>query len=612
VAFLDSREDPVFIDRAELSQPDIDPLMRAAPASLVSFLAARPRNFVQVNFFQFMLNNGIVLRYCTYPRQITIPGLPPPGGRSAFTVAVADTQTFNYGGAFGVLHQDVTLATGGANVLVMAIITTPGAADGHIPFSVSDLSDTVAFSARANEAETPGNLLLKTYVVENNTAASNLPTSIPMRIDLGGEIVGRISIIAYGVTLTGTAGNLLPDANSSLPASGFAAETLLNSLGDISTDTNYAMLFSFSAEPDAGPGSKSNVLGGWAPATGVINEGGPGVDPGTPTQLNGTYMALEGTALSGATVQPWANPQIGGVLSENALVIDALANTLAPAGGAATTWIGYDVQITGGSGGKSAEFDTPAWSCKLGGTADQMEINISYFPAPILASDQAPQSVIGSTPWPVAIRQGFLDGAAFTMFTAFWASPADLLAQMCPIGYGDFDQFGNPSNGLLSMFSGFVSAVSSVDRQTAKLTIRDGRSRLDADYPRDVFQRSCIHTLYDAGCTLSAASFSATGTMGATTSTTFVYSSAQAPGYYQLGKVSYIDPATGLTVTLQIGADTGSLITVSMPFPTTPPSGTAFTIFAGCDKTKATCLNKFANLEHFLGFPYVPPPRTTI
>jgi uncharacterized phage protein (TIGR02218 family) len=52
------------------------------------------------------------------------------------------------------------------------------------------------------------------------------------------------------------------------------------------------------------------------------------------------------------------------------------------------------------------------------------------------------------------------------------------------------------------------------------------------------------------------------------------------------------------------------VITVLQPLPAAVVSGDAFEIYPGCDKTKATCENKFANLIRFRGYPFIPAPET--
>jgi uncharacterized phage protein (TIGR02218 family) len=53
----------------------------------------------------------------------------------------------------------------------------------------------------------------------------------------------------------------------------------------------------------------------------------------------------------------------------------------------------------------------------------------------------------------------------------------------------------------------------------------------------------------------------------------------------------------------------GASLILMYPLPAAPATGDAFTVYAGCDHTPATCSARFANLANFRGFPYVPPPQ---
>ena len=68
---------------------------------------------------------------------------------------------------------------------------------------------------------------------------------------------------------------------------------------------------------------------------------------------------------------------------------------------------------------------------------------------------------------------------------------------------------------------------------------------------------------------------------------------------------------TGLNTGLQrtIKAYTNgspSNFTLISPFPNVPTIGDSFTIYAGCDKSMATCTARFSNLVNFRGTPFVP------
>jgi uncharacterized phage protein (TIGR02218 family) len=59
-----------------------------------------------------------------------------------------------------------------------------------------------------------------------------------------------------------------------------------------------------------------------------------------------------------------------------------------------------------------------------------------------------------------------------------------------------------------------------------------------------------------------------------------------------------------------IRQQTGGVFLLTVPIPIPPAAGDAITVYPGCDKQQTTCQTKFANLQHFEGFPYVPVPET--
>lgn len=50
----------------------------------------------------------------------------------------------------------------------------------------------------------------------------------------------------------------------------------------------------------------------------------------------------------------------------------------------------------------------------------------------------------------------------------------------------------------------------------------------------------------------------------------------------------------------------------SFPFWNAPAVGDMFVVTAGSDHSQDTCTNKFNNLVHFRGFPYVTQPITAV
>lgn len=119
--------------------------------------------------------------------------------------------------------------------------------------------------------------------------------------------------------------------------------------------------------------------------------------------------------------------------------------------------------------------------------------------------------------------------------------------------------------------------------------------------PRWLYQTQCNHMLYDAFCGINPAAFTFPGTIGAMTGIvlTVPEASAKPDGYYNGGFLkdgetyAFIQTHVGDQITLLARSPSLALGDVVM-------------LTAGCDRTRGTCLAKFANLPNFMGFPYIP------
>lgn len=152
-------------------------------------------------------------------------------------------------------------------------------------------------------------------------------------------------------------------------------------------------------------------------------------------------------------------------------------------------------------------------------------------------------------------------------------------------------------------------------RSKLSLTIKSDLDLLNLQMPRTLFQPACSHSLYDGGCTLVKSVFTVTGTVSGSggTLTQFNTSLSQVDQYFTLGVISFTSGAnTALSRSVKAYLNASGQITLTLPLPSAPADGDAFTIYPGCDKTAVTCLNKFSNLPNFRGFPYVPNPEQAL
>lgn len=212
---------------------------------------------------------------------------------------------------------------------------------------------------------------------------------------------------------------------------------------------------------------------------------------------------------------------------------------------------------------------------------------------------------IGSTPWIAAARAGALDGADVQVDRAYFAAwPQPYRAVATP-------------TGVLTIFAGRPAEVDCTDALVV-VTLNDYRELLLAKLPRNVFQAGCRHTLFDAGCAISANSFGRNCAVASvqTQSLLTLTSGAVTPAIpwsYLLGKIVM---TSGLNVGFSrtITAWNPSLFQLALlnPLPFTVAPGDACTVFAGCDKQQTTCSGVFGNLANFGGESFVPDATTAI
>jgi uncharacterized phage protein (TIGR02218 family) len=119
--------------------------------------------------------------------------------------------------------------------------------------------------------------------------------------------------------------------------------------------------------------------------------------------------------------------------------------------------------------------------------------------------------------------------------------------------------------------------------------------------PRMLYQTQCNNMLYDVNCTVNPALFTFAGHISAINGlvVTVPEASGKPDGYYNGGYIK--DGETFVFIQTHVG----TLLTVLAITPALLV-GDNITTTAGCDRTRATCVAKFNNLDNFLGFPYIP------
>lgn len=248
------------------------------------------------------------------------------------------------------------------------------------------------------------------------------------------------------------------------------------------------------------------------------------------------------------------------------------------------------------SGGNTFSSSGPQWQRDTVAIAAGTEVSSIT----LTVADGGTSIGIGSLTVLQSIAQGAFDGADVRIEAAFMAS------------FGD-----TATMGTIILFAGRLATISNCNRSSAQMEIRSYLEYFDTQLPRNLYQPGCLHTLYDAGCTLSRSSFQATGAVAeGSTSVTILASAAlgQSDGYYALGILTFTSGAnSGLSYAVKAYTAAGNG-TLTLDRPTLQPvvAGDAFTVSAGCDKTLATCTARFANAANFAGQPFVPAAEAAL
>lgn len=178
---------------------------------------------------------------------------------------------------------------------------------------------------------------------------------------------------------------------------------------------------------------------------------------------------------------------------------------------------------------------------------------------------------------------------------------------------------GNTTLGVVDLFLGSIAQIT-IDALGVKMTTKGANNSLAQYMPRNQYQLSCLHTLYDAGCAPNPgqpgggparADFTIENAVGAALPATASFipwgSEPANSGNFNYGYVQFSSGvANGIRRTIQAADGTG--ITLSYPLYQVPSVGDTFTATYGCSRTLgATGCAFFNNTQHWRGFKYLPP-----
>lgn len=122
------------------------------------------------------------------------------------------------------------------------------------------------------------------------------------------------------------------------------------------------------------------------------------------------------------------------------------------------------------------------------------------------------------------------------------------------------------------------------------------------------YQRSCRHALYGRGCKVNPEAFAVPANITSATGRTFTIAEAagQANGYFvggmlraPDGTLSYVTGHAGAAITVQrLSFSLAEAIAEGYPV--------AVTLYPGCPHDRASCSGRFANLQNYGGFDFIP------
>lgn len=195
-------------------------------------------------------------------------------------------------------------------------------------------------------------------------------------------------------------------------------------------------------------------------------------------------------------------------------------------------------------------------------------------------------------PLPQFAREGGFDGARVQLDRFFSRSWQDAAC------------------GSINLFSGRASEIAATATQV-RISVKADMEILNIKMPHNIYQAPCIHTVYNAGCGLSAGAFTVTGnTSSASTRSSVNCNLGQAAGYFNLGTIKYITGANA-GITRSVKKHTTGVLVPAFPFPYVPALGDHFQAKPGCDRLRTTCNATFNNTANFRGYKFIPAPELT-
>jgi uncharacterized phage protein (TIGR02218 family) len=258
--------------------------------------------------------------------------------------------------------------------------------------------------------------------------------------------------------------------------------------------------------------------------------------------------------------------------------------TITLTSGTVLRWADYDVDVP--SGGFTFSSSGPA--LKRGRTRIVLGVEVDTLDVSIYPDST---DMVDGLTITAAASAGSFDGATLKLERAFLAAPATVI-------------------GTAIMFTGRFADLTA-SRTEVAVRVNSFTEALATQLPRNLYQASCVHTLYGADCTVSRAAFGVGSTVaGGGTRQLINCGLANTAGWFDRGYL-LMTSGTMAGTRRTIKSYSPGAINLLSPLPATPAVGDTFTAYPGCNRS-SDCAATFANLPNFRATPYIPVPETAI
>jgi uncharacterized phage protein (TIGR02218 family) len=279
---------------------------------------------------------------------------------------------------------------------------------------------------------------------------------------------------------------------------------------------------------------------------------------------------------------------------QRSIIADLYTVTLATGPSDYFTDFDIDVIVNGQSyKSQTLRFEGMKLKIAVGLEVDEQDVKISALPSDTLHGANFLQAMV----------DGLLDGAWLTRDRAVWRVISGNV-------FNDVD--GADPIQVTRLFYGRISDITKIGRTFVELKVKSPLVLLNIDMPRNVYANGCNWTLFDQGCTMIKESWGTHGSVG-TASSTFIQWAGGVPNvtggdgrpFYEQGRMRFTSGVLAGEQIYIVGNDSNGLGVLGLE--SLPQTGDNFIAYAGCGKTMNACQHKFNNLQHFRGFPFVPP-----